>query len=233
MTPRDNLLLAPLPHAEYQRFLPHLQLVSLMRGQVLFEGGETLQWVHYPVGAVVSLLIDTPSGDKQEVLLMGKHCMVGLGAMSGASPYQAKVLSAGLAYRMPLAQLRQVRSDCPQYLHEAAWAVQRSLGTMGLNVLCCRRHHLPQQLRRWLLSHLDLCDENTIHVTHDELAERLGYRRELVTQSLGQLARAGALALQRGSIQVLQRQTLLEGVCECYAQQSQWFRPANTSPRSG
>lgn len=233
MSPRHNFLLAPLPDEEYRLFLPHLQLVSLLRGQVLFDWGEALHWVYYPVGAVISLLIQTPPNETQEVLMLGKHCMVGVGALLGASPYRARVLSSGLAYRMPMARLQGLRDRCPNFQLQGAWAMQRVLVNLSLNALCCRRHTLPQHLRRWLLTHLDLCDDHTVRITHDELAEKLGYRREMVTHSLGELVRAGTVVLQRGSITVVRREDLLHGVCDCYRQQSQWLMPASTKPGSG
>jgi hypothetical protein len=54
--PRSNRLLAALPAADYERLVPHLELVPLELGRVLHESGATMRHVHFPATAIVSLL---------------------------------------------------------------------------------------------------------------------------------------------------------------------------------
>ena len=53
---RQNQLLAALPAAEWQRWLPQLERVEMPLGQVLYESGTTLSHVYFPLTAIVSLL---------------------------------------------------------------------------------------------------------------------------------------------------------------------------------
>ena len=50
--PKKNQLLAALPEAEYQRWLPHLEWVGMPLGQVLYEAGGTLGHVYFPTTAI-------------------------------------------------------------------------------------------------------------------------------------------------------------------------------------
>lgn len=54
--PRGNHLLAALPAAEWERWLPQLERVEMPLGQVLYESGTTLSHVYFPLTAIVSLL---------------------------------------------------------------------------------------------------------------------------------------------------------------------------------
>lgn len=54
--PRQNKLLAALPAPEWERWLPHLELIDLPLGKVLYESGNTLAHVYFPTTAIVSLL---------------------------------------------------------------------------------------------------------------------------------------------------------------------------------
>src|SRR5258706_14583609 len=56
-SPRENHLLRALPISEWARVTPHLELVPLPLGEVVYESGNELHHVHFPAtGAIVSLL---------------------------------------------------------------------------------------------------------------------------------------------------------------------------------
>jgi hypothetical protein len=46
--PGQNGLLCALPTAEFERLLPHLELVPMPLGEVLFEPGGQLQHAYFP-----------------------------------------------------------------------------------------------------------------------------------------------------------------------------------------
>lgn len=54
--PKANALLAALPDAEWQRWLPQLEKVELKLGLVLYESGTQMHHVYFPTNAIVSLL---------------------------------------------------------------------------------------------------------------------------------------------------------------------------------
>ena len=59
---RDNRLLAALPAADLQRWLPDLEAVDLPLGQVIYEAGGAQTHVYFPTTAIVSLLYVMESG---------------------------------------------------------------------------------------------------------------------------------------------------------------------------
>lgn len=53
---KANHLLAALPAAEWERWLPQLEHVELPLGFVLYESGKRFSHVYFPTTAIVSLL---------------------------------------------------------------------------------------------------------------------------------------------------------------------------------
>ena len=54
--PQQNHILDALPPAERERIYPHLKLVTLPLGAVLYESGDTLRHIYFPTDSIVSLL---------------------------------------------------------------------------------------------------------------------------------------------------------------------------------
>jgi hypothetical protein len=54
--PQQNHLLAALSPAERERIYPHLDLVPMPLGKVLYESGDVLRHVYFPTDSIVSLL---------------------------------------------------------------------------------------------------------------------------------------------------------------------------------
>src|SRR4030095_12068630 len=54
--PHQNHLLAALPASDYERLEPHLELIPMKLGDVLYESGSKLRYVYFPTTSLVSLL---------------------------------------------------------------------------------------------------------------------------------------------------------------------------------
>jgi len=74
ITPLKNHLLAALPMAVQDRLMPHLELVTLPLGRVLYESGDLLQHVFFPVDAVISLLYVTEGGALKKNSIARRSC---------------------------------------------------------------------------------------------------------------------------------------------------------------
>lgn len=216
MNSRMNRLLADLPVSELQQMAPHLRLVSLVKGQNLWLAGKTPEHVYYPVGALVSMMNDMPDGYSVASHTFGNTCMVGLGAVQGPSFYRACVCCSGLAYRMPVSDWRQIRACCPHYMAREQEAILRSVRLMSLNMACGKHHPVSAQLTRWILESLEQSATDVVAMTHLELSEILGFRREAVTLAMMRLAAQGFLAYSRGDIHVLNRSGMEAQCCDCY-----------------
>ncbi|MGB4065878.1 MAG: PAS domain S-box protein [Azonexus sp.] len=107
-TPKDNLLLAALPLADYLRLEGEFEKVSLSAGEVLHEAGATLDFLYFPVSGIVSLRSITADGASSEIAIVGNDGVVGVSAVLGEdrSAHQAVAQRAGHAYRIRIEPMR-------------------------------------------------------------------------------------------------------------------------------
>ena len=95
-------MLAALPDAEAQRWLPQLERVEMPLGQVLYESGGTLSHVYFPTTAIVSLLYVMENGASAEIAVVGNEGLVGISLFMGGdtTSSRAVVQSAGQGLRL-------------------------------------------------------------------------------------------------------------------------------------
>ena len=216
--PGQNYLLRALPAAESERLFPHLELVSMPLGSVLYESGSTLRHVYFPTTSIVSLLYVMEDGASAEIAVVGNEGMVGVALFMGGetTPSRALVQSAGFAYRLKGQFLKEEfhRAAALQYL--LLRYTQALLTQMAQTAVCNRHHSVDQQLCRWLLLSLDRLPSNKLSMTQELIANMLGVRREGVTEAAGKLQADGLIHYSRGHITVLDRPRLERQSCECY-----------------
>jgi DNA-binding MarR family transcriptional regulator len=63
---------------------------------------------------------------------------------------------------------------------------------------------------------LDKTQGHSLQITHQEIADTLGIRRESVTLAAGKLSQEGLIEISRGQLEVLDRPKLEARACECY-----------------
>ncbi|MFH1493805.1 MAG: helix-turn-helix domain-containing protein, partial [Pseudomonadota bacterium] len=93
---------------------------------------------------------------------------------------------------------------------------QAFITQISQTAVCNRHHSVEQQLCRWLLLTLDRLPSNELTMTQELIASMLGVRREGITETAGNLQRAGLISYRRGHITVLDRSGLESHTCECY-----------------
>ncbi len=217
--PRQNALLAVLPEAEWQRWLPHLEAVELPLAKVLYEPGARLSHVYFPTTAIVSLLYVMEDGASAEIAVVGREGLVGVSLFMGGetTPSRAVVQSAGLAFRLRANLMLEEFNRAGPVLHLLLRYTQALITQMAQTAVCNRHHSLDQQLCRWLLLSMDRLPSNELVMTQELIANMLGVRREGVTEAAGRLQADGLISYRRGHICVLDRAGLEQRTCECYA----------------
>ena len=216
--PKQNHLLAALPAAEWQRWLPQLEWVNLPLGEILYESGSTLSHVYFPTTAIVSLLYVMENGSSAEIAVVGNEGLVGVSLFMGgeSTPSRAVVQSAGQGFRLSSDAIKHEFKRAP-VLHLLLRYTQALITQMAQTAVCNRHHSLDQQLCRWLLLSLDRLKGLELVMTQELIANMLGVRREGVTEGALKLQKAGLIRYSRGRIAVLDRAGLEARSCECYA----------------
>jgi CRP-like cAMP-binding protein len=217
-TPRQNDLLASLSAVELKRLRPALEVFDMPLGQVVYESGRALEHVYFPTTCIVSLLYVLENGSSAEIAVVGHEGVVGVSIFMGGetTPSRAVVQSAGCAYRLPAAFIREEFRRGGTMQHLMLRYTQSLITQMAQTAVCNRHHSVDQQLCRWLLLSIDRLPRAEITMTQELIANMLGVRREGVTEAAGKLQKAGVISYQRGHIKVLDRPKLERMSCECY-----------------
>lgn len=214
MNPKNNHALEQLGDPQFQQIAAHLQLVSLSPGEVLFGPGDRIDCAWFPVNGLIAVAHALEDGLSMDMALIGNDSMIGLrGLFQPICPYRIHVAHAGLAYRIPLALLRQ-HAGAGHWLPTLYMqASDQILAQIASEAACSRFHSVTQRVARWLLSRSERLGQPTLEATHLGMAESLGIRREAVTLALLKLPGIGH---SRNRITLHDRSALESAACACH-----------------
>lgn len=235
-----NQLINALSPESRERLAPHLELVQLPAGDVLYDCDQTASHAYFPISAVVSLLHVLEDGASTEFALVGNDGMLGVALLMGGGtmPNQALVQRAGYAYRLPADILRQEFNHDVETSQLFLRYVQYLLTQVSQVAVCNRHHTIRQQLSRWLLVYMDRLPGNNfshaieLKATHESIANMLGVRRESVSEAASILRKQKLITYSRGRLSVADRQGLEATACECYALMKQEYKRLLSSEHS-
>lgn len=219
VSPRQNRLLAALTPAELEPLLPHMTLIGLPLGSVLYDPVSEMDEVYFPVCGVVSLSHTLVDGHATELAIVGNDGCIGIAPLlgGGTTPAQATVQIEGFAYGITASVVVAEFRKC----HGATGVLLRyaqSLITQIMQTAVCNRHHtVEQQLCRLLLLSLDRLSGTAVGMTQQLIGDMLGVRRSGITAAARDLQAAGVIECARGRITVADRAKLEARACECYA----------------
>ena len=215
---QPNRLLASLPRQSYRDLLQHLDPVTLVFGDVLYETGTRIREVYFPGKSVVSLLTVVDGHNALEVGLVGPEGMVGLPLALGVetSPVRALVQGAGGAMQMTAAHFRTALNASPPLQRSLSRYTHDLMAQITQTAACNRFHRVEARLARWLLMTRDRVGSGEFRQTHEFLSHMLGVRRVGVTQAASALQRRGLIDYARGNIRILNDAGLEAAACTCY-----------------
>jgi CRP-like cAMP-binding protein len=232
--PRSNRILEALPAEDRDRLIRSMALVALPIKTVLFEPGEPIRAVHFPLDGVISLVTPLDDGAIVEVATVGNEGMVGVPLVSGGSlAVRAISQVAGSSLRMDAAAfLAEV--DRPGAFSDLVHRYLSALfGQISQAAACNRLHTNEERLSRWLLMSHDRVGVDEFAITHEFLGQMLGSRRATVTLSAGLLQAAGLIRYHRGHVSILDREGLESVACECYGSIKRELDRVGVPPHNG
>jgi len=214
----ENHLLAALPQEEYQRLLPHFEIMALPLGKIVYHAAQHLEYLYFPTTSMISLLNTMEDGMTAEVGLTGNDGVVGLALFLGGdtTPNQAIVQIAGNAIRLRAKIVQEEFKLGGPFQQVLLRYTQALITQISQTAICNRLHPVEQRFCRWLLLCHDRVKSDKLEMTQELIATMLGGRRESVTVAAGRLQDEGLIRYGRGHITILDRKGLEAAVCECY-----------------
>jgi CRP-like cAMP-binding protein len=216
--PVANSLLRALPSEVRERLRPEMVYFPFVLGDVVYEPGERMAHVYFPISTVVSLIYTMAEGDTAEMGLVGNEGVVGVALFLGGdtTPNQAVVQVAGGALRISASVMLEEFRRCGPFQVAILRYTQALLTQVSQTAVCNRLHPVEERLCRWLLMTRNRVSSDEVHMTQEFLAYMLGVRREGVTTAAHHLQQAGLIRYRRGHIRILERDRLEAAACECY-----------------
>ena len=215
-----NKLLSALPTKEYQNLSELLEPVKLSAGELLSESDKELEFLYFPVGAIVSLISKMNNGATTEIGLIGYEGMVGTLQFiaQGVCQSRSVVQMEGSAMRIKAKALRE-EFDRSKTVQKLLLQYALQLFNQVSQVAACSNHHtIKQRTAFWLLmvSDRNVKNETTLPMTHQLLSQMLRVRRSGITLAAREIKQQRIIDYHRGKIEILDRKALEEVACECY-----------------
>jgi CRP-like cAMP-binding protein len=212
-----NRLIAALPSADRERLREALQPISLAVGQPLYEAGEPMKFVYFPLSGVHSIVNRVTSGDTVEVAAVSNEGMIGIPVFLGgrSTPADAFCKVSGALLRMRAAHFREEVDRSRAFRTVMLRYTQAFIHQLAQHAACSRLHSIVGRCASRLLMTHERMKLDEVVLTQESLAQMLGVRRATVTAAAGMLQHAGSIRYTRGRISIVDRNKLERASCHC------------------
>jgi len=213
-----NRLLSNLPEDEQGQLARLGELVRVDVGDVLYEPGQTVRHIYFPIDCLLSLLAVAEGRMTLEVGSVGREGMIGASVVLGHEMAQVRavVQRAGRAMRIDAGEFRLAYARMEPLQRLLARYTDTLLAQAIQIAVCSRFHVLEARLARSLLITRDRLQSDKFHLTHEFLAHALGVRRVGVTKAASALQNQKLISYSRGNIEILDAIGLEAVSCRCY-----------------
>ncbi len=213
-----NLFLDNLPTKALDALWPALVHVSLKHGELIYERDAHVEKVLFPIGAIISIILDMSDGATAEVGIIGREGMSGLAIALGlaTTKQRAIVQVPDGAYCLAVENFRAALECEPALKSFTLRYGHAVIASTSLLSACNSLHPTNERCARWLLMAHDRVADDLLLLTQDFLSQMLGVRRGGVTLAASALQEAGFISYSRGHINVRNRAGLESASCECY-----------------
>ena len=232
---RNKLLEQWLNNPEIASYLfPHLRLVSFERNQVIYEQGDAIEYVYFPIDSIVSSLAIMEDGTTIETSMVGPEGLIGISAIlgSGVSRQWLWALVNGNALQLETKVLDRLFLANEEALKSLLRFYRSLITQVSQRCVCNTRHTVMDRLCCWLLMIHDRMGDGNLRLTQEVIASRLGARRAGITVAAGTLQAMHAIDYRRGQLHITDRDVLQRVVCECYEIMSNDFKFTPPPPPS-
>jgi CRP-like cAMP-binding protein len=215
---QDNRLLAALAPEDFAFLEPHLAIVSLQRGETLYEAGDTIVHTYFPHDAMVSLVTVMHDGKSVEMSTFGCEGLFGLVSafVTRQSFGRYIVQLSGTASRIELNTMHKAMAARPAIQHLVLRFTEALMAQTLQTVACNAVHSVEARCCRWILMSQDRAGQPDLQLTHEFLSEMLGVQRSTVSDVARAIQDKGLIRQGRGIITVTDRRGLEAASCECY-----------------
>ena len=213
-----NRLLGILPLEDFIGLQPALQVQTTHLRQVLISSHTTITAAYFPEEGFISITADGASG-RVEIGLVGREGVVGAAPIllgDDRSPHTHFVQTAGRMLSIDADTLRAEVERRPVLRRLLNRYFQSQHVQTAQTAFANAKGNTSTRLARWLLMCQDRIDDEFVTVTQEFMSFMLGVERPGVTAALRSLETDGFVRKRRGSVEILDRDGLLDIAGDSY-----------------
>lgn len=213
-----NRLLNRLLAIDSDYLSSQVRVVRLSFNDIIYEHGDVIHDVYFPLDSIVSSLAIMEDGTTIEISMVGKESVLGLSALlgGGSARHWTRMCIGGSLAKLSTAALEHTFTTNESALKHIMRGYSSLITQVSQRAVCNARHTVLERLTCWLLMVHDRVGGENLRLTQEAIASRLGARRAGVTVAAGTLQSIGAIEYRRGQLHIKDRENLEKAVCECY-----------------
>lgn len=218
-TEPENMILKSLSAEMRKTFESLVKPVVLTKERFLYQEGDDLEYIYFPLTAVVSEFKILEDGRMVEIAVTGREGAVGLSSLfsdSNVAPNCTQVSQAGTALRLDAQTFHKMLKADESLRTSISHFVDLYIRQISQKAICNMYHSVKERLCTWLLMVHDRCGRSTLNLTHEQIARTLGVYRPSITCIAQELRSKKLINYSRGGISISDRKRVEEAACSCY-----------------
>jgi len=199
--------------------MQHAEEISCPLRQVLFDQGDNVELVYFPLTGMASLVIVLKDGTAIESTTVGREGFVGAPLLNNVltARYRGICQVEGTFLVLNAKIFLSIIADLPELKGRLLRYSQFASEVGAQSAACNSIHNVEQRCARWLLITADGTGTTTFSLTHEFLSQMLAVRRPGVTVVIGSFVRKALVSKSYGKVTLLDVDGLKQVSCECYA----------------
>jgi len=217
--PNRNEILAQLSATDLAVRTAGADEVELDIRHEVFDRGDSLRTVYFPLTGLISMVIVLKTGPIVEAHTVGKEGFVGTPLLNDVATTRCRGICqvAGKFLALPAADFTERLKSLPDLKRRLRRYTQFATDVLAQNAACNGIHSIEQRCARWLLITADGIGSNDFRLTQEFLSQMLAVRRPGVNVAMRSLVRRELVSHSYGHMRILDRPGLTIASCECYA----------------
>jgi CRP-like cAMP-binding protein len=217
--PQQNELLSRIPVAELAAIMEHAGEIDCPGREVMFEAGDEIETVYFPLTGMFSLVIVLENGTTVEALTVGCEGFVGVPLLNGVATARYKGICQveGSFLTLPAKAFLSIIDGLPDLSGRLRRYSQYASDVAAQSAACNGVHRLEQRCARWLLVTSDAIRSTKFTLTQEFLSQMLAVRRPGVTVTMAGLAKKELISYRYREVTLIDVPGLKQISCECYA----------------
>lgn len=214
-----NNILSAMDSAELAALMEHAEEVSFPIKVKLFEQGDPIESVYFPLTGMVSLVIILEDGPDIEAMTVGKEGFVGLPLLNDVNTarYRGVCQIQGRFIVLSARTFMSLIDALPDLKRRLRRYSQFASDVVSQSAACNSVHSVEQRCARWLLISSDAIGSTELNLTQEFLSQMLAVRRPGVNVAMAALVRRQLVSQRYGKVTLLDVAGLKNASCECYA----------------